>query len=307
MSAGAIHEDVLEFACSGLRLWGILSRPVATQATPRPAVLIVTGGPQYRVGSHRMFVSLGRRLAGAGHPTLRFDYVGMGDSDGERKSFDAAGDDLRAALEVLLQAQPSAPGVVVWGLCDAASAALMFLAADERVVGIVAANPWARSDASLAAVRVKHYYTARLLQRDFWRKLLAGGLDWRGSLSSLWRDLRGTRSRDPGDSGRVTLPPFQQRMADGLRALRGPLLLLMSGNDLTAREFAEYAAASPAWRGLLQDPKVQRVDLPDADHTFSQRRWLERVLDETLAWLEGVHAGAARSLRRSTAPREGNP
>ncbi|KAB8057318.1 hydrolase 1, exosortase A system-associated, partial [Janthinobacterium violaceinigrum] len=59
------------------RLVGILSLPAA----PGPrGVLIVTGGPQYRVGSHRQFVLLARALAAQGVPVLRFDLRGMGDS-----------------------------------------------------------------------------------------------------------------------------------------------------------------------------------------------------------------------------------
>lgn len=297
MSTAAVREEVLDFACAGQRLWGILSRPASPRdGRARPAVLIVTGGPQYRVGSHRMFVSIGRRLASAGYATLRFDYAGMGDSEGDRKAFDAAGDDLRAALDELSRSEPSSPGVVVWGLCDAASAALMFLAPDERVVGIVAANPWARSEATLAVTRVKHYYAARLQERDFWRKLLAGGLDWRRSLASFWRDLGDTRTRR-ASGGAAGPSSFQQRMADGLRRLQGPLLLLISGNDLTAREFVQYTSSSDAWRGLLLSPQVQRVDLPEADHTFSQRRWLERVQDETLAWLDRLQAARAPGER----------
>ncbi len=293
MTATGFQEDVLAFDCDGHRLWGVVAHPALAAGPARPAVLIVTGGPQYRAGSHRMFVSLARRLATAGFTTLRFDYGGMGDSEGERKAFDAAGDDLRAALEALLRAAPSCAGVVVWGLCDAASAALMFLAGDPRVAGIVAANPWARSEATLAAARVKHYYAARLLQREFWHKLMRGGLDWRGSIESFRRDWIGARARGASGAGVAAARPFQHLMADGLRRLRGPMLLLMSGNDLTAKEFAEYAARSDAWRGLLQAPKVQRIDLPDADHTFSQRPWLERVQDETLGWLDQLPLRAA--------------
>jgi hypothetical protein len=62
--------------------------------------------------------------------------------------------------------------------------------------------------------------------------------------------------------------------------------LILSGNDLTAREFVEYTESSSAWRGLLQEPKVTRMDLPKADHTFSQRPWLDRVSAESIAWLQ---------------------
>ena len=144
-------ESVEAFRCDGAQLWGILSRPVAGQTESSIGVLIVVGGPQYRVGSHRQFVLLARALARHGFPALRFDYRGMGDSEGNTRDFEGAGPDLLAALDALCTACPGLTRVVVWGLCDAASAALMFATADQRVAGIVAVNPWARSAASLAA------------------------------------------------------------------------------------------------------------------------------------------------------------
>lgn len=284
MSSPAVVEEVVTFSCGAARLWGIVSRPGPSVAAADTVVLIVVGGPQYRVGSHRQFVLLARALAGAGHATLRFDYSGMGDSDGALRSFEQAGPDLRAALDALANACPRASRIVVWGLCDAASAALMFASDDPRVAGIVAANPWARSAATLAATHLKHYYLARLLQREFWRKLLRGGLRWGDSWRSLHRSLAARLSRpSAGADGNVA---FQVAMARGVKRLQGRLLLILSGNDLTAKEFIEYTRSSDAWRGLLEQPKVARVDLPEADHTFSQRHWLDRVSAESIAWLQ---------------------
>jgi exosortase A-associated hydrolase 1 len=248
-------------------------------------VLILVGGPQYRVGSHRQFVVLARSLAGAGHATLRFDYTGMGDSDGELRSFEQVGPDLRAGLDALCKTCPQVRRIVVWGLCDAASAALMFAPDDSRVAGIVAANPWARSAATLASTQLKHYYLERLLDWEFWRKLWRGDLQWRDSWHALRNTLAGvrqTRGAANTEGGNVS---FQVAMARGLKRLQGPLLLILSGNDLTAKEFIEYAQSSPEWRGLLQHRRVTRLDLPTSDHTFSQRNWLDRVNGESIAWL----------------------
>jgi len=286
MTTAAGSEEVIAFEGDGARLWGILSRPAQGTAPSATAVLVVVGGPQYRVGSHRQFVSLARALARAGYPTLRFDYTGMGDSDGPRRSFDAVGPDIAAALDTLARACPG-HRIVVWGLCDAASAALMFATGDPRVAGIVAANPWVRTDASFAAAQVKHYYASRLLQRDFWRKALRGGLHWGSALRSFAGTLHAARARPRAGNGAGT---FQDAMARGLARLRGRLLLVMSGNDLTAREFETFTRASNAWKGLLDDPKVSRIDLVDADHTFSRRAWLDTVEAETIAWLDRLGA-----------------
>lgn len=280
-------EEALAFTCERERLWGIISRPAADVAASNTAVLIVVGGPQYRVGSHRQFVLLARRLAREGYTVLRFDYRGMGDSEGALSTFEGTGADIAAAIDALCHVCPTEQRVVVWGLCDAATAALMFATSDPRVAGIVAANPWVRSEATLAAARVKHYYGARLAQREFWVKIRRGEFDWRGSARSLIANLNGSLA------GRVapTQESFRARMARGLTGFRGRMLLVLSGNDLTAQEFVDVSGSDPAWNGLLVEPRVRRVDLPDADHTFSRRDWLRTVEDHTVAWLaEGALA-----------------
>lgn len=290
-------EQVVGFDCDRERIWGVLSRPRQSSLPHRTAVLIVVGGPQYRVGSHREFVLLARALAQAGFPALRFDYRGMGDSDGERRDFTRAGPDIRAALDALSRACPEVDRFVIWGLCDAASAALMYVSTDSRVTGVVAANPWVRSDASLAATRIRHYYLGRFASREFWAKLLRGGVDWRASAGALMGSVRAAFGARAGERGTARASSFQDAMARGLAAFRGRMLLILSGNDITAREFTTFTAASPSWRGLLQRPNVARHELPDADHTFSRRQWLDEVQVQTVAWLHALGGHDLRSNR----------
>ena len=248
-------------------------------------MLIIVGGPQYRAGSHRQFVQLARAVAREGLTVLRFDYRGMGDADGAMRSFEDAGPDVHAAIDALLRYAPHVRGVILWGLCDAASLALMRGVAHPAVRGVALANPWVRSDETLAAVTVKHYYGSRLLQKDLWYKVFSGRFDFRESLRSLWSNVaqalpsrRGRRSSDAGLS-------FQTRMAHGLAAFSGPVLLIRSGDDLTAREFVEYTATAPEWAGLLDAARVSHVAIPSADHTFSMRSWRSETEQQTCAWI----------------------
>lgn len=279
-------ERVVSFDCRGARLWAILARPRAATVHER-AVLIAVGGPQYRVGSHRQFVLLARRLAAAGYAVLRFDYRGQGDSEGEMRSFAAVDDDLKAAIDALLIQCPTVREVAIWGLCDAASAALIYCAADPRVAGLALLNPWARSEKSLAATHLRHWYLTRIFKRDFWRRLFGGEFNPVASLRALIGDVRAVRTQaDDARAGSAARDaPFQVRMASGLRRFKGSTLLVLSGNDLTAREFSEYTRAATEWTGLLERANVSRVDVAQADHTFSNAIARREIEDRTLAWL----------------------
>jgi exosortase A-associated hydrolase 1 len=248
-------------------------------------VLIVVGGPQYRIGSHRQFVSLARFLAGNGIPSLRFDVRGMGDSDGRARNFEHIERDVAGALDTLHRSCGERAEIVVFGLCDAASAALLFAARDPRVCGLVLANPWVRNDASLASTHLKRYYGQRLLEPAFWRKVFTGEFGWRSSLASFVQTLRNAANlHKPRDRSEAL--PFQTRMATAWRAFGGRILLLLSGKDLTAQEFLEYSSSDPAWRGLLDLPNVTRAEFGDADHTFSSRGDQLKAERRILDWLD---------------------
>ncbi len=277
-------EEALMFDCRGEPLVGIL-HPAPGGDT---AVVVVVGGPQYRAGSHRQFVLLARALAGAGYPALRFDYRGMGDSRGDAQDFEQASDDIACAIDALQQRLPEVRHVVLWGLCDGASAALMYCddTRDPRVRGVCALNPWVRSEATLASTQLKHYYTQRLVSVQFWAKLLRGQVAF-GALKELGRKIRAATRTSISHAADNDAPPadFRQRMARGWQHAGGRILLILSGDDYTAKEFIEQAGADKTWRTLLAQPRVRRHTVDNADHTFSDeasRLAAERL---TIEWL----------------------
>lgn len=275
----------LLFPCQGNTLLGILH---GDAGGPREvAVLIIAGGPQYRVGSHRQFVLSARAFAAAGVPVMRFDYRGMGDSEGEYRGFEHVADDIRAALDAVVAACVPRRGVVLLGLCDAASAALMYCRSDPRVAGLILMNPWVRSAQSQAAVVVRRYYVARLLQRDFWRKLVSGGFDFAGSIRSLFGNLL-RAARRPA----LQAEGFIGDMRAALLDFTAPVLIVQSGRDLTADEFRACCRSDMEWQRAVTRSNVEIVDMVEADHTFSRvdhlekfsghcRRWLSRHFDGT--------------------------
>jgi exosortase A-associated hydrolase 1 len=279
-----IRERAVTFDCEGETLLGILSEP---DAECRLGLLVIVGGPQYRVGSHRQFLLLARRLAEDGIPVMRFDYRGMGDSGGAMRSFEDVIPDIGTAIDAFMRNHHGLDRVVLWGLCDAASAALLYWreTQDPRVAGMVLLNPWVRSEATLAVTHVKHYYGKRLLERDFWAKLAKGRVDAAESLRSFASTVAAA-VRGRNGIGMEAELGFQDRMAQAMGSFSGPILLVLSGRDLTAKEFLEYAKTNSRWRGVMQAANVERNDLPDADHTFSTAQFRRDVEAITLRWIK---------------------
>ena len=275
-------EPARVFAVEDALLLGIVTMP---EVPVDCGVLMIVGGPQYRVGSHRQFLLLSRYSAAEGYSSLRVDYRGMCDSGGDARDFESVSKDIEAAVNAFLLACPAVKRIVLWGLCDAASAALLYLQAsnDARVAGVTLLNPWVRSEASLAQTHIKHYYGQRLLQREFWVKLLSGKMQVLKAVYGLLSTAqlaRGTRTPRQRES-----QSFQDRMAEGLKQFPGKVLLILSGQDYTAKEFLEFVGSNAVWSSLMGDEKINRVDIPDADHTFSSSAQRSAVEVETLKWL----------------------
>lgn len=274
------HEETRVFDCEGSRLIGIIAQPDHPVDT---GVVIVVGGPQYRAGSHRQFTLLARQLAAQGIASIRFDYRGMGDSEGDIRYFEAIDADIRAVIGQLFAHLPQIKQVSLWGLCDAASAALYYAPTDQRVQGLLLLNPWAHNPAATARARMKHYYFARLTSLAFWIKLFTGKVKLGSSLGDFADSAR--QASATGAQHEVTpiidlrygSPGYIDRMLQGLKEFRGKVELILSGNDLTAQAFEELLRSDRRWQKACGDPRVMIKKLPAATHTFSNRIWRDQV------------------------------
>lgn len=279
----AFSEKAVVFHCQGSRLVGIAAVPAAAAAT---AVLILVGGPQYRVGSHRQFTLLARSLAESGIASLRFDYRGMGDSEGEKSEFDQTEDDIRAAIAALIANAPGVSRVVLWGLCDAASSALIFAYRHPQVAGLMLLNPWVHSGTYSPQVKLAHYYRPSLSRKDQWRRLLSGQIRLLPAFRELARDGIGLLGKyRPGSFQKTAVRSFIDVMEEGLERFQHPILIVLSEADLTAREFSTLIEQDAVWKAAVAKPSISVRTLTGADHTFSQKPWQDEVTRLTIDWV----------------------
>src|SRR5690606_4661838 len=270
--------------CAGSPSVGIVSLPkrpeegLVSASEPDTGLLIVVGGPQYRIGSHRLFVQVARHVAAKGYPAMRFDYRGMGDSWAEMRHFQLVNDDLRSAIDTFFDRVPSLKKVVLWGLCDGASASCLYASTDPRVSGLILINPWAHTTAGSAATRLRHYYVQRLREPAFWRKLIGGRVRLQ-SLQVLFKTIRQslasrhghvlTGLRTPVGEAPETLP-LPARMGHHVCRSGAHIAIALSNGDKVAQEFEDHAMPTPPWKEALSERLVELVRLQGADHTLSE-------------------------------------
>ncbi len=247
MNAG---QRVLQFSCQGSALIGVLDVP---ERPIQRGLLVVSGPPQYRVGSHRHFTLLARLLAPRGIPVMRFDCRGMGDSEGEPRAVDDMADDIAAAIREFLLQMPDLEEIVLWGLGEGASAATLYAHTDARVRGLVLLNPAAGS-ADSGHKPVLPHLLARCGEIGFWKKVGSGH----------------AVAVDPD-------MPLPQRLVASLACFSGASLIVIGGADATGRAFAD----------LLEHNDTERrcVTIAGANHTFSSPAWRDEVAELSASWV----------------------
>ncbi|WP_333609375.1 hydrolase 1, exosortase A system-associated [Arsukibacterium sp.] len=284
-----MNESYIQFRNNLAELSGILH-----YGSGHTGVLIIVGGPQYRVGSHRQFVKLSRALAIKGIASMRFDTSGMGDSSGKKTVFYQQTIDIELAIEQFFLKCPHLKQLVLWGLCDAASAILIKLnRPDPRISGVVLLNPWVRQTQSHAQTMLRHYYLKRLVSPQFWQKLFKGGLKLKDSLLSFSQTLSASREKNKisqhiqGLTDQLTEQTYVMAMLKGWQGFNGKTLVITSGNDLTAQEFLSLCQSNSLWQQQLNSSQHQHCS--EANHTFSTGQWRQHVEQQTISFLSSLY------------------
>lgn len=275
-------EQAIQFRHEEQELVGILHSPTGKVTT---GVVIVVGGPQTRIGSHRQFVLLARALASAGVAVLRFDYRGMGDSEGTSRTFEDINSDIGAAVDQLAHFYPGLSYLGLWGLCDAASAVLCYAHRDPRINRLMLLNPWVQRQHTQAQAMLSHYYLKRIVSRQFWQKLFSLKLNFRQAAGGFTNNLRQVAASSV--SVRAEAPQhFVDAMLAGFERYEGNSLVILSGEDLTAAEFDGLCRSSGPWQKVMGSDAVTLRRLPEANHTFSSARWRQQVESWCVEWLK---------------------
>jgi pimeloyl-ACP methyl ester carboxylesterase len=308
---GRVHlERVLRLG-RDRALVGVLAEPVEVGAGARRAgVVILNAGAAHRVGPSRSAVMIARRLAALGHPVLRLDLPGLGDSParhGEPDNVVYAPNAVEAIAVAVdwMRAHPRAAGCRLVGLCSGAYNAFKAAVAGLPVDGVVAINPltffWhgdagdgpdAEHRVIAEAVRLRN----AAAKPGAWRRVLSGEVPVADIASIVARRAGGSLARARRTLARSVGRPIGDDLEAELAAVarRGVPLHFVFAADEPGPALLDFCGGATA-RRLAARGALTIDDIPDADHTFTRRAARERLTAVVAARL-GMAAVASEAV-----------
>jgi hypothetical protein len=273
-------------------------------------VLLLSPGIKGRVGPHRLYLSIAARLVPLGFHVLRFDYYGLGDSEGELSERALAdmynsiqagryiGDTI-AAMD-WMQRTLEIRRFVGSGLCGGSISALATAEVDRRIecllgMGlptVLEGGPenWARILTKHQIVSLRGKYLGKLTDAKSLMRFLSG----KSSYRVIWRIIKqwlSDRKSTPTSPPRPavsevdrTNPRFASAFMAMLESAR-PMILFFAGADRLRYQFAENFEShhEASIRDLRHLYEVHLI--PDANHVFSDPAWVAELLEVAEPWL----------------------
>lgn len=300
---------------AGLRLHGTLHRPASARAGA-PAVILLSPGVKMRVGPGRLYVPLTEQLNALGLCVLRFDFHGLGDSEGELSEkllieiynhveVGRYVDDTLSAIRWMRETH-GFKEFMLGGLCGGATTAAL---AAERDPGIryLLCLGLAITLSSDAATPAKYLtrgeldsrmkkYMRRLLEPKSWIRFLT----FQSEYGVILRALKRLVVRDEARPATTETPPAGEHMENAnplfppaffaFLERGGHALLLFSEKDRLPSEFEEKFALPYAPRLGKYRPQWDNRTIATANHVISAPEWRQEMLSMVDEWTQRVLA-----------------
>jgi hypothetical protein len=292
-------------------LHGILHTP-DTASEKGIAILLLSPGVKMRVAPHRLYNKMADQFVKLGFHVLRFDFYGLGDSEGELHEEMLA--NLYGSIQVgryvadtqsamnWLESELGLREFVLGGLCGGAITGLLAGKSDTRVLGLLALGIPVILDSTDIDKRqfltdgqinrLGQGYRKRLLNMKSWLRLLTFKSDYK----LIWKILmkrfskkKDTALRSSNNSGTEatdnTNPLFAKSFFEMIER-GGKLIFIFSGADRLDWEFEEkFARKYHDKIDMLGDNVFSLYTIPNANHILSRREWQDEMIQLSNKWL----------------------
>ena len=281
-------------------LAGILSTPEGK--APTHLVVFSHGWSGTRNGPGNLLTTLARRFAQNGAATLRFDFAGRGESDGNglETTLATMSTDLLNAIRELQRRYPDLP-LFLAGMCSGGNVAIASLDRMPDVSGLLLLSVYPFSDGDSFGRdtrRLWHLlksYFRKACSLTTWKRLFSGDASLKRALGVLFHPLmkKGeSRRHEIGKSTQATaqesrtdntLPP-PTRFLDALKTRKTPALMLYGTGDPDATSAQKYFGQFASKHTL----PIDFLTLEDANHNFSSTRWHQQLGNACLDFINKI-------------------
>lgn len=304
-----MNERVIQFG-PARGLVGIVTTP-APGHPEGPAVVLLNAGLLHRVGPNRLYVQLARALAAAGHPVLRFDFSGLGDSAPRADHMPYAQSAPLEAREAMdwLARELGARRFLLVGHCAGALFSLLVARDDPRVVGVGLLNPeggdaqWTEFDRKkkVSQQHARNYSGEALRSGERWTRLLTGKADYSSIARVVLKDIIWYRFAGLGFKLRNAISARYGKVraehAERARTYLAPIVARGAGLHFVHSEGSTGLEHIRSYFGgelerLRAAGKLELTIIPQSDHLFTLVARQRQVCALLVGWAGRVGEAA---------------
>jgi len=246
-------------------------------------LLFLNPGAARHIGPNRMWVAAARRWAARGIPSLRMDFEGIGESEGDsypdvsRLYQGPFLEQVRLAMDSL-SSRNGARSFAVIGLCSGAFWSFQAAVRNPDVRGAILLNPrlffW---DPEVDRRRMQRTTIRGLSDPKQWRRLAAGRIKLERIKEAARSAVDLFRSADRASECRTQIPAeaFAHSLA-ALESYQTRLTLIFTEGEPLLREMEEEAQLPPE-----NHPLIGCIRVPNAGHTF-RPLWSQKLVHELI-------------------------
>ena len=299
----------------GLKLFGMYHQPDESRKKDI-GIILLSPGVKTRVAPHRLYNKIASQLVAMGYPVFRFDFYGLGDSEGEIEEEFVA--DLYGSVAVgryvndtsdainWMEKEYNVSRVILGGLCGGAITGLLAGQDDERVVGLfgfgIPVSLYGTdidkskyiSQGQLKSLRSG--YLKKIADPQSWVRLLTMKSDLKVIVKVILQPFRkkkiisavDVQDREGKNESSTVDTDFNPLFAPAFFKMATKpknIMIIYSGADRLAWEFEEK----------FQDPYQQKMKnysegyriytIENANHILSDKKWHEEMMTELFKWL----------------------
>lgn len=274
-----IQEMIVDITGERGMLRGILHSPVKLSTARKTAVIFLHGWSGCRLGPHRMFVHMAWLLSRSGYYSIRFDFNGHGESDGNIASSTIASmvDDVLHVINFMKEKKYSEQFALV-GICSGGKVAIATTTRCNTINNLVLWSPEPLGSMRTFATAFQHVlsrsreYFTKLEDFSTWKKLLAGKVN----LKLVHKAIAPSERPDKKEKSQ------EDKWMEQFKSYCGRVLIVYGGRDMpTVNAVTNYISFCGKHGISLETHKVD-----NSNHSFYSIEWEKEVLTVSVDWLQ---------------------